>query len=88
MQEKDFKKYAPKWCPPNVFEMRPWTPEDHVYGGTEAPNPDKHHITIDNNAIKNGSPKLGDMVAREPKKHMSMWIIHRDHFIKNFIEVE
>lgn len=31
-----------------------------------------------------GSPKLGDMIARNPKNHDDQWLIAADYFADNF----
>lgn len=35
----------------------------------------------------NGSPKRGDMIARNPKNHKDMWLVARLYFLDNFEEV-
>jgi hypothetical protein len=34
-----------------------------------------------------GSPKPGDMVARNPKNHADMWLVAKQYFHDNFEEV-
>lgn len=36
---------------------------------------------------KNGSPKLGDMIARNPKNHDDQWLVAKEYFLKNFKDV-
>ena len=36
---------------------------------------------------KNGSPKEGDMLARNPKNHEDQWLIAADYFKENFEEI-
>lgn len=31
-----------------------------------------------------GSPKLGDMIARNPKNHSDMWLVAAQYFTENF----
>jgi hypothetical protein len=33
---------------------------------------------------KAGSPKVGDMIARNPKNHMDMWLVAEQYFKDNF----
>jgi hypothetical protein len=35
-----------------------------------------------------GSPKLGDMIARNPKNHDDQWLIAKDYFDENFEEID
>jgi hypothetical protein len=36
----------------------------------------------------NGSPKEGDMIARNPKNHADMWLVAKDYFEQNFEQIE
>jgi hypothetical protein len=31
-----------------------------------------------------GSPKLGDMIARNPKNHKDQWLVAKQYFTDNF----
>ena len=33
---------------------------------------------------QNGSPKLGDMIARNPKNHLDQWLVAEQYFNDNF----
>jgi len=33
------------------------------------------NVSISNADLKNGSPKEGDMVARDPKNHKDQWLV-------------
>jgi hypothetical protein len=35
----------------------------------------------------NGSPKEGDMIARNPDNHNDQWLVAKDYFLKNFEEI-
>lgn len=37
---------------------------------------------------KNGSPKLGDMIARNPKNHNDQWLVAKQYFEDNFELIE
>ena len=39
-------------------------------------------------AFKDGSPKIGDMIARNPKNHNSQWLVEKQYYIENFKEIE
>jgi hypothetical protein len=32
----------------------------------------------------NGSPKVGDMIARNPKEHNDQWLVAKEYFKQNF----
>ena len=33
---------------------------------------------------ENGSPKVGDMIARNPKNHDDQWLVAAQYFVDNF----
>ena len=43
-------------------------------------------ISINQVDIENGSPKVGDMIARNPKNHNDQWLIAKEYFEENFEE--
>lgn len=45
-------------------------------------------VSISEADLKNGSPKVGDMIARNPKSHDDQWLIAKDYFMENFILLE
>jgi hypothetical protein len=42
-------------------------------------------VSISKADLENGSPKLGDMIARNPKNHDDQWLVAKDYFYENFI---
>jgi hypothetical protein len=46
------------------------------------------NISISEVDKKNGSPKLGDMVARNPNNHNDIWLVAEQYFKENFEEVK
>ncbi len=40
-------------------------------------------ISIAQVDISNGSPKLGDMIARNPKNHLDKWLVAEKYFNEN-----
>lgn len=52
-----------------IAEMRPVTQH-------EAENQDA--------ILDNGSPKIGDMIARNPKNHKDQWLVAQQYFNDNF----
>ena len=41
-------------------------------------------ISISQADLDNGSPKIGDMIARNPKNHKDQWLIAEQYFKDNF----
>lgn len=71
-----------------IAEMRPITEQDiakfqadkelHSIKDTE------FRVSISDADIQNGSPKIGDMVARNPKNHNDQWLVAKQYFEDNF----
>lgn len=38
--------------------------------------------------IENGSPKIGDMIARNPKNHEDQWLVAEQYFNDNFEPIQ
>jgi len=68
----DFKKYRRK----SVSEMAKWDI-----------NIDMSNVSISDVDVKNGSPKEGDMIARNPKNHSDLWLVAKQYFIDNLEEI-
>lgn len=78
--KKVFKKYRRT----QIAEMRPVT-------GLEILHPDLIGLTgisISQEDLKNGSPKLGDMIARNPNNHKDQWLVAKQYFQDNFEPIE
>ena len=71
--EPVFKKYAKA----NAVEMRPYVENEALPVG----------ITISATDVENGSPKVGDMIVRNPENHDDKWLISEDYFTANYTEV-
>lgn len=78
-----FKQYKKT----QIAEMRPITQQDiHNY------NNDRFHslrdaefrVSISDFDKANGSPKIGDMVARNPENHNDQWLVAEKYFKENF----
>lgn len=69
MAESEFKQYRRK----QIAELRPYRPGE-VYVGISISQPDQAA----------GSPKLGDMIARNPKNHNDKWLVSAQYFKDNF----
>lgn len=75
----EFKQYRRK----SISEMRPVTEQDikcfHQGAGFE--------VSISEADLQNGSPKIGDMVARNPKNHDDQWLVAKQYFEDNLEEI-
>lgn len=77
----EFKKYRRT----AIAEMRPVTPEEEMNG------PEVLHaagISVSQADASAGSPKLGDMIARNPKNHDDQWLVAAQYFKDNFEPTE
>lgn len=70
----EFKQYRRK----SISEMRPF-----IEGETLPSN-----VSISEADLKNGSPKVGDMIARNPKNHDDMWLVAKEYFEENLEPIE
>lgn len=71
--EPTFKEYRRK----QIAEMREVT-------STEISEGLDFNISVSNEDFKNGSPKVGDMIARNPKNHDDQWLVAEQYFKDNF----
>ena len=55
-----------------LSEMRPWVPGEDLSG-----------VSISEADLKNGSPRPGDMIARNPKNHSDQWLVAAKYFADN-----
>ena len=65
----DFQQYRRK----QIAELRPWQAGD-----------DMSRISISAPDKEAGSPKSGDMIARNPKNHDDQWLVAAAYFADNF----
>ncbi len=56
-----------------IAELREWVPGD-----------DLTNVSISGPDRDNGSPKAGDMIARNPKNHEDQWLVSAAYFADNF----
>lgn len=47
----------------------------------------KTMLSISVSDRRNGSPKIGDMIARNPKNHSDQWLVAEQYFKDNFEEI-
>jgi hypothetical protein len=72
-QKNAWKKYRR----PGITEMRRWVPEDGA-----------NTFSLSTADARSGSPKPGDMLARNPKNHADRWLVNAAYFVANFAPVE
>jgi hypothetical protein len=58
----------------NVVEMRPFVPGESL----------GQQVSVSATDRVNGSPKAGDMIARNPRDHRDMWLVAAAYFAANF----
>lgn len=69
----DFIKYRRS----QIGELRPYLPGEPMSG-----------VSISAPDAEAGSPKAGDMIARNPKNHADQWLVAAKYFADNFEPVE
>lgn len=65
----EFKQYRRK----QIAELRPWQDGDDLAG-----------VSISDADRTAGSPRPGDMIARNPKNHADQWLVAGAYFAENF----
>lgn len=65
----DFVRYRRK----QIAELRPYEPGEPLPG-----------VSISDFDKANGSPKPGDMIARNPERHDDQWLVAAKYFRDNF----
>jgi hypothetical protein len=65
----DFKKYRRT----QIAEMRSYVPGE-----------DLKDVSVSKADREAGSPKIGDMIARNPKNHADLWLVEAQYFADNF----
>lgn len=69
LNEKVFTQYRRK----QIAELRPWREGDDMAG-----------ISVSREDVRAGSPRPGDMIARNPKNHADQWLVAAAYFADNF----
>lgn len=65
----EFEKYRRK----QIAELRPWQAGEPLDA-----------VSVSAEDLKAGSPKAGDMIARNPKNHADQWLVAAQYFADNF----
>ena len=47
-----------------------------------------YNISISDADKNDGSPKIGDMIARNPKNHSDQWLVAKQYFNDNFEKID
>jgi len=81
MNKMNFKKYKRI----KIAEMHTWSPEDKLNTARKLINAG---VSISKPDLDNGSPKIGDMIARNPKNHFDMWLVEKNYAKENFEEIK
>jgi hypothetical protein len=74
----EFKQYRRS----AIAELRPVT-EDETFAALPL-----NGISISEVDLQNGSPKIGDMIARNPQNHNDQWLVAAEYFEANFEEIK
>lgn len=67
----NFKQYRRS----QIAELRPWEPGEDL---------DIAKVSISAPDREAGSPKPGDMIARNPRNHSDQWLVSAKYFSDNF----
>jgi hypothetical protein len=68
-----FSKYRRK----QIAELRPYEPGESL-----------DRVSVSAADREAGSPKAGDMIARNPRDHGDMWLVAAEYFSDNFEPIE
>jgi hypothetical protein len=71
--DKHEMDYFTQYRRKQIAELRPWSPKD-----------DMSQVSISAPDKEAGSPKPGDMIARNPKNHDDQWLVAAQYFADNF----
>ena len=77
----NFKQYRRK----QIAELREVTDYETMCTGEDMMK--EFSISVSSEDSKAGSPKDGDMIARNPKNHDDQWLVAAEYFNDNFEEV-
>ena len=72
MSGSGFRRYRRK----QISELRPYVAGEDI-----------EHVSVSGADRINGSPKDGDMIARNPANHKDQWLVAAGYFAANFEEL-
>ena len=74
MSDSEFKRYRRK----QIAELRPYVPGEDL----------SERVSISASDRDAGSPKAGDMIARNPEDHDDQWLVSKEYFAANFEPID
>jgi len=74
MSKDEFKRYQRK----QIAELRPYVTGEKL----------GEQVSISAADREAGSPKEGDMIARNPSDHNDQWLVSKEYFEANFEAIE
>jgi hypothetical protein len=74
MSKDEFKRYRRK----QIAELRPYVAGEEL----------GERVSISAADREAGSPKEGDMIARNPSDHNDQWLVSKEYFEANFEAIE
>jgi hypothetical protein len=74
MSNSEFKRYQRK----QIAELRPYVPGEKL----------SERVSISASDKEQGSPKAGDMIARNADNHDDQWLVSKEYFEANFEPIE
>jgi hypothetical protein len=69
MSPEEFTRYRRS----QIAELRPYIAGE-----------DMDRVSVSKADLENGSPKAGDMIARNPANHNDRWLVAAEYFAANF----
>lgn len=76
----EFQKYRRS----QIAELRPYVPGEDLTAVDIGPDAPRIVVSISAPDRDSGSPKPGDMIARNPKNHADQWLVAAKYFADNF----
>jgi len=81
---ENFKQYRRT----QIAQMRPVNETDIINAGKDTRySTVDYPVSISEADRQNGSPKIGDMIARNPENHRDQWLVAEKYFKDNFEEM-
>ena len=65
----------------NINDINSYTNHGFLHISNE---PFGNNVSISDADKTSGSPKIGDMIARNPKNHLDQWLVAEQYFNDNF----
>jgi hypothetical protein len=68
----------------NIAEMQEWKPIGAPTHSDEVVYLQNLGVSISKADLDAGSPKIGDLIARNPENHNDMWLVAKEYAQANF----